>query len=88
MPENSGQEKTEPATSKRRQEARKKGQVARSPEISSAMVSDGFDGVFLFWRRLVVLESVGVYQRDLSEYRYLADLYYDRCQRLFCGCDL
>ncbi len=74
MPENSGQEKTEPATSKRRQEARKKGQVARSTEISSAMVLMVSMGFFLFWRRLVVLEYVGVYQRDLSEYRYLADL--------------
>ncbi len=38
MPENTGQERTEKATPKRKQEARKKGQVAQSKEISSAMI--------------------------------------------------
>jgi flagellar biosynthetic protein FlhB len=55
MPENSGQEKTEKATHKRRADARSKGQVAQSKEISSAMilmVSLGFfyfAGAWLFW---------------------------------------
>ena len=55
MPENSGQEKTEKATPKRRADARAKGQVAQSKEISSAMilmVSLGFfyfAGAWLFW---------------------------------------
>jgi flagellar biosynthetic protein FlhB len=55
MPENSGQEKTEPATSKKRADARERGQVAQSKEISSAMIlmaSLGFfyfAGGWLFW---------------------------------------
>ena len=55
MPENTGQEKTEKATPKRKQEARKKGQVAQSKEISSVMilmVSTAyfyFAGSWMFW---------------------------------------
>lgn len=37
MPEDSFQEKTEPATARKREKARNKGQVAKSPEISSAL---------------------------------------------------
>ncbi len=54
MPENSGQEKTEKATSKKRQDARKKGQVAQSREISSAMILMVSLGFFYFaggWHR-------------------------------------
>jgi len=66
MPENSGQEKTESATPKKRQEARKKGQVARSTEISSAMIlmaSLGFfyfGGGWLFWNMSEFIK--GIYQ--------------------------
>jgi flagellar biosynthesis protein FlhB len=55
MPENTGQERTEQATPKRKQEARKKGQVAQSKEISSVMivmVSTAFfyfAGSWMFW---------------------------------------
>jgi flagellar biosynthetic protein FlhB len=55
MPENTGQERTEQATAKRKQEARKKGQVAQSKEISSVMilmVSTAFfyfAGSWMFW---------------------------------------
>ena len=38
MAENSYQDRTEKATPKRRQDARKKGQVAQSREIPSAMI--------------------------------------------------
>ena len=38
MPQGSDQERTEKATPKRRQEARKKGQVAQSREVSSALI--------------------------------------------------
>lgn len=38
MPESGGQERTEKATPKRRQEARKKGQVAQSRELPSVMI--------------------------------------------------
>ena len=48
MPENTGQEKTEKATGKKRQEARKKGQVAQSKEISSAMILMASLGIFYF----------------------------------------
>jgi flagellar biosynthetic protein FlhB len=41
MPEDSGQERTEQATSKKRQDAREKGQVALSREVASAMVMLG-----------------------------------------------
>lgn len=48
MPEKSFQEKTEQATPKRREEARKKGQVAKSRELASVAVL--FSGLLtLFW---------------------------------------
>jgi len=48
MPEESFQEKTEQATPKRREEARKKGQVARSQELNSALVLlAGLTGIYL-----------------------------------------
>jgi len=55
MPENAGQERTEQATPKRKQEARKKGQVAQSKEISSVMILMVcmaffyFGGSWMFW---------------------------------------
>lgn len=55
MPETAGQEKTEKATPKKKEEARKKGQVAISREISSAMVLLAalgffyFAGSWMFW---------------------------------------
>jgi len=48
MAEGSGQEKTEKATPKRRQEARKKGQVAQSREIPSVLVLLFALGFFFF----------------------------------------
>jgi flagellar biosynthetic protein FlhB len=48
MAEGNDQEKTEPATPKKRQEARKKGQVAQSREISSVAVLLGALTVFYF----------------------------------------
>jgi len=48
MPRGNDQEKTEPATPKRRQEARKKGQVAQSKEIPSVLVLLGSLGFFFF----------------------------------------
>ena len=55
MPETAGQEKTEKATPKKKEEARKKGQVAISREVSSAMVLLAalgffyFAGSWMFW---------------------------------------
>ena len=49
MPEKNDQERTERATPKKRAQARKKGQVAQSREISSAAILIGATGVFYFW---------------------------------------
>ncbi len=62
MPPRNDQDRTEPATPKRRQEARRKGQVAKSREISSAVVLLGSVLVLVLmgeWmvRHLLVLES-------------------------------
>ena len=48
MAEAAAQEKTEKATPRRRQEARKKGQVAQSKEISSVLILMTTIGVFYF----------------------------------------
>ena len=66
MPDNAGQERTEKATSKKREEARKKGQVAISREVSSAMLmlaSLGFfyfAGSWMFWNLSEII--IKVYQ--------------------------
>ncbi len=66
MPENTGQEKTEQATPKRKEEARKKGQVAQSKEISSVMILMTataffyFAGSWMFWNLSEFI--TGVYQ--------------------------
>ncbi|MFC1886708.1 flagellar biosynthesis protein FlhB [Thermodesulfobacteriota bacterium] len=55
MPEGKDQEKTEPATPKRRSEARKKGQVAVSKEVPSVIILFSalsvlfFTGSWMFW---------------------------------------
>lgn len=48
MPQKGGQEKTEKPTPKKLADARKKGQVAKSPEVSSAFILLGSLGVLLF----------------------------------------
>jgi flagellar biosynthetic protein FlhB len=64
MAETSGQEKTEKATSKKREQARDKGQVAISREVSSSMVllaSLGFfyfAGSWMFWNLAEVITRV------------------------------
>ena len=66
MPERAGQERTEKATAKKRLEARRKGQVAQSKEISSAMILMTALGVFYFsgaWILQNLAELIaGVYQ--------------------------
>jgi flagellar biosynthetic protein FlhB len=67
MPQGEGQERTEKATAKRRQEARRKGQVAQSRELSSvmilltAMVFFYFAGAWMFWNMSEVVG--GIYQQ-------------------------
>ena len=64
MPENTGQERTERATPKRKQEARNKGQVAQSREVSSVMilmVSTAFfyfGGSWMFWNLSEIVTEV------------------------------
>jgi flagellar biosynthetic protein FlhB len=64
MPESAGQERTEKATAKKREDARKKGQVAQSREISSAMILMTalgffyFAGSWLFWSLSEILAGV------------------------------
>ena len=48
MAETGGQERTEKATPKKKEDARKKGQVAISREVSSAMILLGSLGFFYF----------------------------------------
>ncbi|MFO7985588.1 MAG: flagellar biosynthesis protein FlhB [Desulfatiglandaceae bacterium] len=48
MPEKNDQEKTEQPTSKKLSDARKKGQVAKSQEVASALILMGSLGVLLF----------------------------------------
>jgi flagellar biosynthetic protein FlhB len=73
MPENAGQERTEKATGKKRREARQKGQVAQSKEISSAMILITVLGIFYFsgawiFRNLAEL-IIGVYQ-NIDTFRF------------------
>ena len=66
MPESAGQERTEKATGKKRSDARKKGQVAQSREISSAMILMASLGIFYFagsWMFWSLAQLItGVYQ--------------------------
>jgi flagellar biosynthesis protein FlhB len=48
MPDSGGQERTEKATSKRREEARRKGQVAQSREVPSVLIIMTAMGIFYF----------------------------------------
>ena len=73
MPESSGQEKTEPATPKKRQDARKKGQVAQSKEISSAMILMVSLGFFYFagsWMFLNLSEIITGTYANLNSLRF------------------
>ena len=54
MAEETGQEKTEQATQRRREETRKRGQVARSIEVNSVvMLLVGFSVLLLFRRHIL-----------------------------------
>jgi flagellar biosynthetic protein FlhB len=67
MPASEGQERTEKATPKRRQQARRKGQVAYSREITSVLIlmtAMGFfyfGGAWMFWNLSEVVS--GIYQQ-------------------------
>jgi flagellar biosynthetic protein FlhB len=61
MPEASSEERTEKATAKRRNEARKKGQVALSKEVSSVMILITALGVFYFTGSWIYFNISGVF---------------------------
>lgn len=67
MPESGGQERTERATAKRREEARRKGQVPQSREIPSVLILMTAMGVFYFagsWMLWNIAEVIGsVFER-------------------------
>lgn len=82
MAEDSGQEKTEQATQKRREETRKRGQVARSVEINSAvMMLVGF-GVLMLFRQHFMGGLMRASSRILSQ-GHTYDLTFLSTQRLF-----
>ena len=75
MPESGGQERTEKATAKRRQEARRKGQVAQSREIPSVLILMTAMGFFYFagsWMFLNVAEVIGGVFERLDTLRFEA----------------
>jgi flagellar biosynthesis protein FlhB len=65
--EDSGQEKTESATPKRREEARKKGTVARSRELPSVLVLLSSLGIFCLYGVAMVESLSEVMQRVFEE---------------------
>ena len=80
MPESAGQERTEKATGKKRTDARRKGQVAQSREVSSVMILMTSLGIFYFagsWMFWNISELIGgIYQnlgilslKDVSDAR-------------------
>ena len=68
MPQGNDQEKTEQATPKRREEAKKKGQIAQSREIPSVLVLFSAMGAFLFFSTFMLdkLSALmrGVFQKS------------------------
>ncbi|HDY89086.1 MAG TPA: hypothetical protein ENH82_13350 [bacterium] len=54
MAEETGQERTERATDRRREETRKKGQVARSIEVNSAMILFASFGVLMLFGKSIL----------------------------------
>ena len=79
MPESGGQERTEKATAKRREEARRKGQVAQSRELPlvlilmTAMCFFYFAGTWMFWNMSEVVG--GIYQQlDTLRFEAVSDV--------------
>ncbi len=61
-------EKTEKATPRRRQEAREKGQVARSSDIAPAFIILGVFALLGIFGGYLADEVTGLFQRNLTEY--------------------
>ena len=72
MPESSGQERTEKATPKRRQQSRKKGQVGQSREIPSVLILMTALGFFYFagsWMFMNISGILGSIYQELDTLR-------------------
>jgi flagellar biosynthetic protein FlhB len=70
MPEESFQDKTEPATPRKKEESRKKGQVAKSRELSSvAVLSAGV--LYLYFGGMHMIEYLGMCIRSSFKTAYL-----------------
>ena len=74
MPEKPNQDKTEPATPKKREDARKKGQVAVSREIPSVMILFMTTGVFFFIGGQMFI-GLAEFMRDALKNGLLLDLH-------------
>ena len=79
MPESAGQERTEKATPKKRKQARRKGQVAQSREVTSVLILIAALGFFYFagaWMLWNLSEFIGgVYQNmDTLRFKTAADV--------------
>ena len=85
MSEGKDQERTEQATPKRREDARKKGQVAQSREIPSAFVLSGalgvffFAGAWMFWRISEIMKGVF---RNIGSFQFQAASIYNFLQEV------
>ena len=66
MAEEQFQEKTEPATSKKKEEARQKGQVPRSKEISTVSIFLAFVAFFYFSGSWMVIKVAEILRETLS----------------------
>ena len=76
------QEKTEPATPRRRQESRKKGQVAKSPELPGALVMLGGFGLLAFYGGIMGETLVEVFVSGFEEFM-LWDVTAENVQSMF-----
>jgi len=74
MPEKGHQDKTEPATPKKREDARKKGQVAVSREIPSVLILFMTTGVFFFIGGQMFV-NLAEFMRDALQNGLLLDLH-------------
>jgi flagellar biosynthetic protein FlhB len=73
MPESAGQERTEKATGKKRTDARRKGQVAQSREVSSVMILMTSLGIFYFagsWMFWNLSELIGGIYQNIGTLRF------------------
>uniref|UniRef100_A0A832LVJ2 Flagellar biosynthetic protein FlhB n=1 Tax=Caldimicrobium thiodismutans TaxID=1653476 RepID=A0A832LVJ2_9BACT len=82
MPEEQAQERTEEATPRRREEARKRGQIVKSRELSSvAVLSTGFFSliilsVFFFQQYILITKiSFSLFSADLTELSYFMSFF-------------